>query len=114
METPHITHACEYETSLMLHLEPDRVRLEQASVRVPKWHSAFYDIHEHRPSRVFPAMNMDQYTATGAMGRPEAATAEKGWKLLDVVVEEVGKFLDEFRRWAFIPAGRPEPKPDAV
>jgi creatinine amidohydrolase len=106
METPNITHACEYETSMMLYLEKDLVHLDRAVVDVPEWRSDFFDIHEHRPSRAMVALNMDQYTASGAMGRPQAATAEKGRKVLDVIVDEVGKFLDEFRHWPFIPAGR--------
>jgi creatinine amidohydrolase len=107
METPRITHACEYETSMMLHLEGSLVHPDRVAVDVPEWHSDFFDIHEQRPSRVMAALNMDQYTASGAMGRPQAATEEKGRKLLDVIVDEVGRFLDEFRRWPVIPAGQP-------
>jgi creatinine amidohydrolase/Fe(II)-dependent formamide hydrolase-like protein len=76
---------------------------------VPALGSDFFDIHEHRPGRVFPAFNMDQYTTTGAMGRPDLATADKGRKLLEAVVDEVGKFIDEFRRWPFIV---PDPRGD--
>ena len=105
MTTPNVTHACEYETSMMLHLDPDLVQLDRAETRPPALPSAYFDIEGHRPHRVFAAFNMDQYAPCGSMGRPAEATAEKGAKLIDAVVEEVGEFLDEFRRWPFV-AGR--------
>ncbi len=104
METPRITHACEYETSMMLHLARDVVRVDLATARRPELPSEYFDISYHRPQRAFAALNMDQCTCgDGAMGQPELATAEKGAKLLDVIVNEVGKFLDEFRNWPFVP-----------
>jgi len=103
MDTPRITHACEYETSMMLHLADDLVHLDRAIVRPPEFPSEYFDVAYHRPQRALAALNMDQMTGgTGAMGQPETATAEKGAKLLEVVVDEVGKFLDEFRRWPFL------------
>lgn len=104
-ESPGITHACEYETSMMLHLDEGLVHMDRAVARQPDLPSKYYDISFHRPSRVFAAFNMDQLTRSGAMGRPEAATAEKGAKLIDIIVHDVGEFLDEFRGWPFI-AGR--------
>lgn len=107
METPKITHACEYETSMMLHLAEDLVRFDRALAEQPALPSEFFDVDYHRPQRVAAALGMDQITAgIGAMGRPELATAEKGAKLIDVIVDEVGTFLDEFREWPFIPGGR--------
>jgi creatinine amidohydrolase len=104
MASPRITHACEYETSMMLHLAGDLVHMDRARAGQPALPSEYYDIAFTRPSRVFAAFNMDQLTAgTGAMGEPEQATAEKGAKLLDVIADEVGKFLDEFRGWPFVP-----------
>ncbi|MBN1345556.1 MAG: creatininase family protein [Phycisphaerae bacterium] len=107
METANITHACEYETSMMLHLAGDLVHVDRAKVQRPALSSEYYDVGFHEPSRVFAAFNMDQLTSgLGGMGRPELATAAKGAKLIDTVVAEVGKFLDEFRTWAFLPGGR--------
>ena len=38
-------------------------------------------------------------TPTGAMGKPQAATAEKGQSLLTAICEEVVNFLTEFAQW---------------
>ena len=111
MTTPNITHACEYETSMMLHLAGDLVHVDRAVAGHPELPSNYFDVGFHRPSSVFAAFNMDQLTAgCGAMGEPEHATAEKGAKLLDVVADEVGRFLDEFRQWPFVP-GRGQDRP---
>ncbi len=113
MTTPNITHACEYETSMMLYLEQGLVRLDRATTRPPELPSKYFDVTFHQPSRVFAAFNMDQLTAgIGGMGQPEHATAEKGAKLLDVVADEVGRFLDEFRQWPFVPGrGQSQDRP---
>ncbi len=107
METPRITHACEYETSMMLHLDPDLVHGDRAKAGCPELPSRYLDVTSHSTSTVFAAMTMAQTTAgTGAMGRPELASADKGAKLLETVADAVGTFLDEFRGWPFVEGRR--------
>jgi creatinine amidohydrolase len=97
MSTPAITHACEYETSLMLALRPDLVDLARASDGEPalqsRWHHSEYGGNVrlfHRFARL---------TATGSMGRPRAATPEKGQSLVDAVTREVVAFITDFASW---------------
>jgi creatinine amidohydrolase len=62
-------HAGEAETSLMLHLAPERVRADKPDDFVPKWSRA--DLTHFGMKGISP---------TGVWGYPSRATAEKGAK----------------------------------
>lgn len=92
-------HACEMETSLMLHLHPDRVKLHLAKRDGPK-HTDPYrksDMQYSRP--VYFVNEFHEVSPTGTIGQPDLATAEKGKRFLDGIVAEVGAFADEFLKW---------------
>jgi len=101
MESPNLTHACEFETSMMLGLRTDWVKMNKARGRRAERHSRFYDPLGYTPSRVSVSETFAQMTETGAMGNPAKATAEKGGKLFDLIVPAVIEFLDEFSNWKF-------------
>lgn len=105
METPALSHACEYETSMMLALRPDHVKMDRAKGCETKRDSAFYDPLGYRPSLVEITETFDQMTPHGAMGSPELATAEKGERLLSVFEKKLVTFLREFADWT--PPARP-------
>lgn len=72
-----VGHACEFETSLMLHVRPDLVNmdnLEDAGDLVPD-----------QIDGLFVSRDMMQRTANGYTGRPDLATAEKGAKLFSSI-----------------------------
>ena len=82
-------HADEHETSLMLAIDPDAVRLDRAE--------ADYGNALDQPKNVFhrpvtftgdPAAGAD-YSRTGAFGDPTLATVEKGRAFLDAMVEDL-------------------------
>lgn len=98
METPRLSHACEYETSLMLALRPELVRTPRIAAAAGVG-SRFYDPTGMNPSSVFVCQSFDQMTANGAMGAPEKATAEKGHKLLELITRVLVDFLTEFPGW---------------
>jgi creatinine amidohydrolase len=84
-------HADELETSLGLAFFPELVRMEQA------------DAGGGRPTR-FEAINRGWISITRpwhlattntGMGDPRAATADKGRRLMEIVVERLGDFLIE-------------------
>lgn len=99
MESPKLTHACEYETSLMLALRTDWVKMKRAKGSRVERHSRFYDPLGYEPSRVAVSETFAQMTANGAMGSPEKATAEKGEKLFELIVPAVVDFLGDFVGW---------------
>jgi len=74
-------HACEIETSMMLHLRPDLVRS-----------SLIRDDPDTTPPGlrgVTWARDFGRRTDHGVVGHPEAASAEKGRRMLGVAVEGV-------------------------
>ena len=87
-------HGGDLETSLMMAIEPDLVRLERA------------DAGTMAPSR-FEAVNRGWVditrpwhllTTNSGAGDPRAATAEKGHAAMEIVVERFSKFLVELAR----------------
>ena len=89
-------HAGEIETSLMLALAPDRVRMAQAEY--------FRSTSQERAQR-FPilgngksaklAWQMQDYNANGAVGNAGAATAEKGHAVLGAAGRALAQLLSE-------------------
>mgnify|MGYP002630976435 CR=1 FL=1 len=99
MQTPALSHACEYETSLMLALREDWVKMNLAKGNGPSLGSAFYDRQNYEPSRVVVSETFKQMTPNGAMGSPELGTAVKGRKLFETISPVIIEFLREFSTW---------------
>ncbi len=88
-----VGHACEFETSLMLHIAPHLVRMEAAEPRanVPTYDWAQADLL--RSSRATLFRTMKQMTPIGAYGEPLAASAEKGKQIADIVCDALVAIL---------------------
>ena len=74
-------HACEVETSMMLHLRPDLVR--RGRIR---------DDPDTTPAAIaglFWARDFARRTEHGAIGHPEGADAERGRRMLEAVVAKL-------------------------
>jgi creatinine amidohydrolase len=99
MQTPRTTHACEYETSMVLSVRPDLVDAAQAHGDCVRVESRFYQPDGAGSNRVYVATPFEHLTRTGALGRPELGTAEKGERLLQAVVDELVGFIHEFATW---------------
>jgi creatinine amidohydrolase len=100
MESPALSHACEYETSMMLHLLPDRVRMEAAR------RSLRPDGHEYIPweddiaYRGVRMVKRTQFVSdSGASGEPHKATPEKGRLLIEKAAAAAIAFVDSFKDW---------------
>jgi creatinine amidohydrolase len=96
-ETPVMAHADEFETSLYLHLAPERVRMEKAvagSDVVGKYMSS---------DSTLPHVRFNDYwgrwTSVGVHGDPTAATPEKGKIIWEAVVPALIEIVDELRAW---------------
>jgi len=99
MATRDFTHACEYETSMMLFLHGHLVALDQAVGQVDgRWKS---------PPGVRVAGRFHRKTASGALGRPELGTAEKGESLVNAISEEVAELVKEILNWPNRPILKP-------
>ncbi|MEX0936489.1 MAG: creatininase family protein [Pirellulales bacterium] len=93
MSTPALSHACEYETSMMLFLHEELVAMESARGGGPQV------VEDHRGVAV--AGRFHRRTRTGALGQPEASTKEKGETLIQAIVDRVSDFLGDFAEWPF-------------
>jgi creatinine amidohydrolase len=101
METARPTHACEYETSMVLALRADLVDMAQAQGQSIEVDSRYYvyTLSGNRRSKVHVSLPFEHLTATGAIGRPELGTARKGQRLLDAVSARLIDFVKEFAHW---------------
>jgi creatinine amidohydrolase len=94
-----MAHACEFETSLMLHVRPESVGMALARKEVPlpktKWitRDMFYK------GTVSVAEDWADVSKSGVWGDPTLATKAKGKRLYGLLVSEVAKFLGDFSRW---------------
>jgi creatinine amidohydrolase len=71
-------HACEFETSMILHLRPELVNKEEIRNDGYPADSALRGL--------FLADDMSQLTSAGCVGFPELASAEKGNRLLQAAI----------------------------
>lgn len=98
MATPQLSHACEYETSLILAIRKDLVDLANIA-----------DDHEEkaRPWTVDPRWagkvegfhRFHRWTSTGHMGEPGHATEKKGHSLLNAITDGLEEFVTDFATW---------------
>jgi creatinine amidohydrolase len=104
LQSPVVTHACEQETSMILRLRPELVDMESAKGTNIPFESAFYVPDFSAASRVDVPRAFDQLSQTGAFGRPELASPEKGESLFSAAAGEVLRFIREFAAWSPIGA----------
>ena len=86
-QQPHGTHADEIETSNMLYVAPQVVRMYRA---VPELAP-----QREGPLTRDPDAQKGVYSATGSWGDPTLATVEKGKIVTEAIVAEIIQFLHE-------------------
>lgn len=97
LTTPFVSHACEYETSMMLLLRPDLVHMDRIKNTEPRLANKWFNVEYDGPVGVFK--RYQNLVPHGSMGSPQEATAEKGEAMAAAVVDEIVAFLTEFRTW---------------
>lgn len=100
MESPALSHACEYETSLMLHLFPEKVwmdRVERAKRPERNGYIGWEDDEPYRGVTVFKQTAF--ISSNGSSGEPQLGTAEKGKHLFDQALSALVQFLESFKTW---------------
>jgi len=96
-QTPVMAHADEFETSLYLHLAPERVRMDKAV--------ADGDVvgNYMTSDSTSPYARFNDYwgrwTKVGVHGDPTAATPEKGRLIWEAVLDALIELVDEWRAW---------------
>lgn len=94
-----VSHACEMETSIMLHLSPGEVRMDLARRDGPQHASPYRKADMQAVKPVYVVNEFHELSASGAIGRPDLATAEKGNRFLNGIVRDVTTFVDDFLTW---------------
>lgn len=107
MESPALTHACEYETSLMMHLHPERVYPERVEQGARAASNAYIRWQSDRASRgITMSKGFHCILEDGSNGNPELASAAKGEHLLNCAVAASVQFLGDFVTWPLFPGLR--------
>jgi creatinine amidohydrolase len=98
-----MAHACEFETSLMLHLRPESVRQELIRREIPEPRFAQERLDLVSPGPVSAAWKTHDLSSSGVLGAPDLATPEKGQRLFEACVEGIARLIEDLR-------GAPLPK----
>jgi creatinine amidohydrolase len=96
-DTPVVAHADEFETSLCLHLAPERVQMQNAEAGgdvVGRYMSSDSTSPYVRLSDFW-----GRWTTVGVHGDPTAASAEKGQAIFEAAVTRLIEVVDEWRAW---------------
>ena len=105
--SPVITHACEWETSLMLFLRPDLVKqnlIDPKLAPLPAaWHTGRWS-----GGKISVYHRFHRLTAAGHLGNPQIATPEKGKSMFNALVNEIADFLENFATWPHLAALGPK------
>ena len=109
LTTPAISHACEYETSLMLALRPDLVHPDTARDAVPTLSRPPWISSGGGGGHVRMFRRFHRLTATGSMGCPTAASAEKGQSMLAALTADITTFVRDYATWPDLPVLREHP-----
>ena len=96
IETPNDVHAGEIETSTALAVRPEQVRLDRVEKMVPEFRSGYLDFTSKR------GISWHAFTKkiseSGVMGDPTRASAEKGRKMWDVMIQHLVTFVEDLKR----------------
>ena len=92
-----MAHACEFETSLMLHLRPESVRQELVRREIPEPRFASERIDLISSAAVTAGWRTDELSSSGVLGAPDLATPEKGERLFEACVEGLSQLIGELR-----------------
>lgn len=94
-----VGHACEFETSIMLHAYPDLVEREAISDPnlPPTYEWATGDMLRGSSGLLYRSMKA-QSGGTGTVGRPSYASAGKGARIVDAVADRLCAALENLRR----------------
>lgn len=93
-----MAHACELETSVYLHLDAPRVRMDKARAELGMGGSDFIFMDLMAGSPVLLMDVWSRFSKSGVSGDPTLATAEKGKAVFDAVVDAFVRLVREFKR----------------
>jgi len=100
MQSPALSHACEYETSMMLHLFADKVWMERVERAQRPESNGYIPLEDDEPYRGVTVFKQTEFiSSNGSSGEPQLGTAEKGKHLVDHAVKALVTFIESFKNW---------------
>jgi creatinine amidohydrolase len=97
-ESQTLAHADEFETSLYLHLAPERVRMDKAVAdNDVQGRYLSSDSTSAYPVRFYDYWG--RWTSSGVHGDPTKATPEKGRQIFEAAAGALVELVDEWRSW---------------
>jgi creatinine amidohydrolase len=93
-----MAHACELETSVYLHLDAQRVEMDEAKEEVGMPDSKFVWMDLLEGSPVLLMDHWSRFSKTGVSGDPTLASAEKGKIIFEAVVNALVQLVREFKK----------------
>ncbi len=100
MQSPALSHACEYETSMMLHLFADKVWMERVERAQRPESNGYIPWEDDEPYRGVTVFKQTEFiSSNGSSGEPQLGTAEKGKHLVDHAVKALVTFIESFKNW---------------
>jgi len=103
MQSPALSHACEYETSMMLHLFPEKVFQDQIQRANRPDSNGYIPWEDDEPYKGVTMVKRTEFiSSNGSSGEPQLATTEKGKYLIDHAVESLVEFINSFKSWPFL------------
>jgi creatinine amidohydrolase len=93
-----IAHACELETSIYLHLDPDRVQLDKAKASIVHDESKkYFSLDLMGGSKAMVMQWWSAQTENGTMGDPTLADPQKGKSFFEAAVRATVELIREIR-----------------
>ncbi len=96
IETKNDIHAGEIETSTTLALRPEMVQMDKAVNATLNFGSDYLDFTSDRGVAWY--VRTKKISATGVMGDPTKATAEKGKKMWEIMIAHMVHFVEEIKK----------------
>ena len=92
-------HACEFETSMVQHIRPELVKIEQAETCYPDPGSRYLttDLLGAQAIRLYH--DFGDLSPTGTLGDPAFASPDAGKAFFAAVTAELAAFIADFRGW---------------
>jgi creatinine amidohydrolase len=92
-----MAHACEFETSLMLHLRPEAVRTELIAREIPEPRVSLERLDLFQTGALTVHWSTDDLSTSGVLGAPDLATPEKGRAFFEACVSGLAGLIEELR-----------------
>jgi creatinine amidohydrolase len=100
-------HAGEFETAMMMHLQPTLVRIDAAVTTYPETGTRYLSTDLVEGSQVSTYLDFADLSPSGTLGDPTLASPEAGERFFEACSDALATFLRDFARWPIQGGGKP-------